>query len=185
MTEHEYQFYLKAVRSYKIGRNFTLLLMAFTLGSLITTFFGFPCIANVFSATVFFITGQIAKQSVMEVRGDAVLANCGLGLFIFIGIVVLALFFIFFKLSRKKRWAYIGLIVLFSIDLLIVLLLEMSFTSYIFDIILHVISLVLLVKGVINSKTLEDDFDDGVATTEADVTEIYNILKQREKTQNS
>ena len=183
MSDHEYHFYLKAVRSYKIARNFTLLFMAFTIGSLITTFFGFPCIANVFSATVFFITGQIAKDSVIESNGNLMLANCGLGLFIFIGIVVLALFFIFFKLSRKKRWAYIGLIVLFSFDLLVVLLLEISFTSYIFDIILHVILLVLLVKGVINSKTLEDDFDDGVATTEADVTEIYNILKQREKTQ--
>lgn len=181
MSEQEYLFYLKAVRSYKIGRNFPVLFFAFTIGSFITSFFGAPCILNIFSCALFLIYGQNLKSLLISEGNTQLVANSGLALCIIIAVIIFAIFITFYALSKRKRWAYFLQMILFFIDTVIVFIFELGYTTFFFDFILHLIALFLTVKGYIHSKQVNDDFDDGVATTEADVTEIYNMINKLNK----
>lgn len=104
MDNKEYIKVSKEIKNYKIARMNIMVFIIFTIVNMFMLFADRYFLFSIYSSTSFFVAGVVWK----EVYGNSFLA-----LGFAIGLLILAVFFVFWLLSKKHRWAIIVLLVLF------------------------------------------------------------------------
>lgn len=175
MDNQEYGKVSKEIRNYKIARMNVLLFIVFTVLNLFMLLIDRYFLFSVYTVLVCFATGFGLKEAAIEV--GAASPNLYLGIGIAFGLAILAVFFVMWLLSKKRRWAMIVLLVLFSLDSVMVLLDMVSGggAAMIIDLAIHGVMLYYLILGVKASGELQKHFPEGVSLTVERLDEAYRL----------
>ena len=171
MDNKEYIKVSKEIKNYKIARMNIMVFIIFTLVNMFMLFADRYFLFSIYSSTSFFAAGIVWK----EVYGNSFLA-----LGFAIGLLILAVFFVFWLLSKKHRWAIIVLLVLFSLDSIwlivsCILTIKDGGLSLLLDILFHALMMYYLILGVKSSGELQKHFPQGVNLTAAQLDEAYRL----------
>ena len=177
MQVHEFERYVKSARDYKFARMFSILLITFTIISCILSFFTMESIYTLYLANSFFVIGFAYLLN----EPSSVLLFI---LFIVLTIGLITTFIIFYKKSKTSRVGLLILLILVSIDTAVLLINCLTYITRYLNLVLHGLTIFQLAKAYKTSKCLDDDFEEGVILTEADITEIYNFLRTQKANDN-
>lgn len=180
MTDTQFAAADKAIKNYKVAWSDVIVAIALTVINLFTLFLGTYFLFSIYASTLFFTLGVVIKKPELaggvELEIDPEYANILFGVYLFIGLAILALFVIMFIFARKHNWAMITLLVLFSIDTL-VLLIDFIFSldyTMLIDLAIHGVLLFYIAKGVQGGILLKKLFPEkGAAMTRKDLIELY------------
>lgn len=165
MDNQEYLKVSKEIRNYKIARMNVMAILAFTLVSFVMYFASESYfLFSIFTSVLFVALG---KEYHKESQTGAMVV-C-----IAVAVIIVAVFFVFWLLSKKHRWAIIVLLVLFSIDC--VLLLVNFSAQAILDIAFHAWMMYYFILGVKASANLQKHFPQGVTLTLEQLDEAYRM----------
>lgn len=172
MNQQDYNGYSKAVKNYKTTRMNVVLFMAFTLINIFALMGGTYFLFSIYGSVICFSLGFSLKQEAAEAGAAA--PNAYLAVGIVAGILILAAFFVFWMLSKKRAWAMTVLFVLFSLDTLIVLIALFLFQDYtmMIDLVVHGVIVWVFFGGVKAAKKLRD-FPEGVSLNQQRLDELY------------
>lgn len=181
MTEQEYQRYSKAQREYSSARYEILLLIICTIVNL----FLLPTTGNYFvcsiSLAIFYVIAMLAAQKDPSQFGvTEETARQALPVAIVMAAIITAVYLLFFFLSKRRRGFLITLLVFFSIDTFFCLLNLYFNPRAIVDIIVHILTIILISKGVSSGKILQEHFAKGVAVSAAEIRGYFEE-SQRQK----
>lgn len=173
MDNQEYAKVSKEIRNYKIARMNVLLILLFTLISAVMLavadrYFLF----SVFTCVLFIAVGQQMRAEAVQ-SGAETYGNAYLAVAVVIALVILAVYLVFWLLSKKHRWAMIVLLVLFSIDC--VLLLTSFSVEMLLDIAFHAWMIYYFILGVKAAANLTKHFPQGVRLTVEQLNEAYRL----------
>lgn len=171
MDNKEYIKVSKEIKNYKIARTNIMVFIIFTIVNMFMLFADVYFLFSIYSSTSFFAAGIVWKE---------VYGNSFLTLGFAIGLLILAVFFVFWLLSKKHRWAIIILLVLFSLDSIwlivsCILTIKDGGLSLLVDIVFHALMMYYLVLGVKSSGKLQKHFPQGVNLTAAQLDEAYRL----------
>ena len=171
MDNKEYIKVSKEIKNYKIARMNIMVFIIFTIVNMFMLFADRYFLFSIYSSTSFFVAGVVWK----EVYGNSFLA-----LGFAIGLLILAVFFVFWLLSKKHRWAIIVLLVLFSLDSVLLIVdcisaMKEGAFSLLLDILFHALMMYYLILGVKSSGELQKHFPQGVNLTAAQLDEAYRL----------
>lgn len=171
MDNKEYIKVSKEIKNYKIARTNIMVFIIFTIVNMFMLFADVYFLFSIYSSTSFFVAGVVWK----EVYGNSFLV-----LGFAIGLLILAVFFVFWLLSKKHRWAIIVLLVLFSLDSVLLIVdcisaMKEGAFSLLVDIVFHALMMYYLVLGVKSSGELQKHFPQGVNLTTAQLDEAYRL----------
>lgn len=173
MDNQEYAKVSKEIRNYKIARMNVLLILLFTLISAVMLaaadrYFLF----SIFTCVLFIAVGQQMRTEAVQ-SGAETYGNAYLAVAVVIALVILAVYLVFWLLSKKHRWAMIVLLVLFSIDC--VLLLTSFSVEMLLDIAFHAWMIYYFILGVKAAANLTKHFPQGVRLTVEQLNEAYRL----------
>ncbi len=171
MDNKEYIKVSKEIKNYKIARMNIMVFIIFTIVNMFMLFADRYFLFSIYSSTSFFVAGVVRK----EVYGNSFLA-----LGFAIGLLILAVFFVFWLLSKKHRWAIIVLLVLFFLDSVLLIVdcisaMKEGAFSLLLDILFHALMMYYLILGVKSSGELQKHFPQGVNLTAAQLDEAYRL----------
>lgn len=175
MDNQEYGKVSKEIRNYKIARMNVLLFIVFTVLNLFMLLIDRYFLFSVYTVLVCFATGFGLKEAAIE--AGAASPNLYLGIGIAFGLAILAVFFVMWLLSKKRRWAMIVLLVLFSLDSAVVLggMIYLGDFTMLIDLAIHGVMLYYLILGVKASGELQKHFPEGVSLTVERLDEAYRL----------
>ena len=160
MDNQEYLKVSKEIKNYKTARINVIAILAMTLLSFVLYFSSESrFLFSIYTSIVFVAVGK-AYPSI-------------LGVAVAIAVLILAVYLVFWILSKKHRWAMIVLLVLFSVDCAVLLI---DFNVYaIIDIAIHAFMMYYFVLGVKAAANLQKHFPQGVQLTQEQLNEAYRI----------
>ena len=175
MDNQEYGKVSKEIRNYKIARMNVLLFIVFTVLNLFMLLIDRYFLFSVYTVLVCLATGFGLKEAAIE--AGAASPNLYLGIGIAFGLAILAVFFVMWLLSKKRRWAMIVLLVLFSLDSAVVLggMIYLGDFTMLIDLAIHGVMLYYLILGVKASGELQKHFPEGVSLTVERLDEAYRL----------
>lgn len=171
MDNKEYIKVSKEIKNYKIARTNIMVFIIFTIVNMFMLFADVYFLFSIYSSTSFFVAGVVWK----EVYGNSFLV-----LGFAIGLLILAVFFVFWLLSKKHRWSMIVLLILFSLDSVLLIVdcisaMKEGAFSLLVDIVFHALMMYYLVLGVKSSGELQKHFPQGIKLTVAQLDEAYRL----------
>ena len=179
MNEQEYQKYSKAQRNYASARYEVLFLIVLTVVNMFALLIsGQYFVCSISFATYVIICGTLAKEDPSQFGITEELADSAFSELMITAIMTVALYLLFFFLSKRKRGCLVTLLVFVSVDTLFSLL-NIALTSAVLDIIVHIISICVLAKGVSAGRTLENHFAKGVAVKAAEIRGFYDESRKK------
>ena len=171
MDNKEYIKVSKEIKNYKIARINVMVFILFTVVNMLMLFADRYFLFSIYSSTSFFVAGVVWK----ELYGNSFLV-----LGFAIGLLILAVFFVFWLLSKKHRWSMIVLLILFSLDSVVLIVdcisaMKEGVFSLLLDILFHALMMYYLVLGVKSSGELQKHFPQGIKLTVAQLDEAYRL----------
>ncbi len=171
MDNKEYIKVSKEIKNYKIARINVMVFILFTVVNMLMLFADRYFLFSIYSSTSFFVAGVVWK----ELYGNSFLV-----LGFAIGLLILAVFFVFWLLSKKHRWSMIVLLILFSLDSVVLIVdcisaMKEGVFSLLLDILFHALMMYYLVLGVKSSGELQKHFPQGIKLTVEQLDEAYRL----------
>ena len=165
MDNQEYLKVSKEIRNYKMARINVVAILAFTLISFIMYFVSESYFFfSIFTSVLFIALGK----EYQKVPATGAMVVC-----IIVAILILAVFLVFWLLSKKHRWAMIVLLVLFAGDC-VAILINFSVQA-ILDIAFHAWMMYYFILGVKAAANLQKHFPQGVTLTQEQLNEAYRM----------
>ena len=165
MDNQEYLKVSKEIRNYKMARINVVAILAFTLISFIMYFVSESYfLFSIFTSVLFIALGK----EYQKVPATGAMVVC-----IIVAILILAVFLVFWLLSKKHRWAMIVLLVLFAGDC-VAILINFSVQA-ILDIAFHAWMMYYFILGVKAAANLQKHFPQGVTLTQEQLNEAYRM----------
>lgn len=165
MDNQEYLKVSKEIRNYKMARINVVAILAFTLISFIMYFVSESYfLFSIFTSVLFIALGK----EYQKVPATGAMVAC-----IIVAILILAVFLVFWLLSKKHRWAMIVLLVLFAGDC-VAILINFSVQA-ILDIAFHAWMMYYFILGVKAAANLQKHFPQGVTLTQEQLNEAYRM----------
>lgn len=178
MTDQQYNVADKAIKTYRNARYNTLAFILFTVVNIFISFFGVYFLFSIYFCTSFLASGVMFLDTEAVVSagivGSSLEANIAAAISFIFGFLALALYVLFFVLSRKHGWAMIVLFVLFCLDTVFVVVSIVVDPTLFIDLIVHILMLVYMGMGLSASSKLKKIFPDkGVAVKREELIAAY------------
>ncbi len=170
MELHEFTKYVKSARNYKFARNYSVLLITFTIIGFILCFFNMESICSLYTSASFFL---MSFSYILREQKEIFMFIT----FLLISLIFITLFTIFYLKSKTNRKYILALLIMVIIDTIFLLINVFGALTRFVNLLIHGLLIYQLFIAFKSSKSLEDDFEEGVSLTEADITEIYNFLR--------